>query len=127
MTTTAGSIDQPTTSPDSPMVVVYGYLSASAPDEDVLSDQREQLKQFCADNGYRLGGMFTDRGVRADQAKRPGLGGLLDVLALADSYGVVVPDLSHFPSREPARAVVQRAIRHTGSEVIVIGEVEVDA
>jgi len=103
-------------------VVVYGYLNASAPGQDILSDQRERLVQFCTDNGYQLGGTFADRDVRADRAKRPGLGGLLDVLALTGSYGVVVLDLNHFPSGRPAQAVVQQAIRRTGSEVIVVGE-----
>ncbi|XVV05236.1 recombinase family protein [Actinosynnema sp. CA-248983] len=99
---------------------VCGYLSADVPDEVELAALRSEIAHFCKRSGHHLITIFTDREVKADQVKRPGLGGLLDVLALPTVEGVVVPTLSHLSSKNAALALLRRLIRRTGSQVIVI-------
>lgn len=99
---------------------VCGYLSADVPDEAELAALRSEIAHFCERSGHHLITIFTDRAVKADQVKRPGLSGLLDVLALPTVEGVVVPTLGHLSSKNAALASLRRQIRRTASQVIVI-------
>jgi hypothetical protein len=114
------------TSEDAPKVdvdhrpTVYGYLRDEEPDEIQIGLWRKQIGLFCEEQGYRLALVFVDRGVRHEQVARTGFTGLLDVLELDSSHGVVVPDLGHISDDNHALAQMQRLIRRTASKLIVI-------
>lgn len=101
---------------------VYGYLRAIDPDEIELAVQAKEIGLFCQEQGYRLETVVVDRHATGDMVVRAGFTGLLDVLELEDSHGVVVPDLGHISDNNHALALMQRLIRRTGSKVIVIHE-----
>ncbi|MFH9860716.1 hypothetical protein [Streptomyces sp. NPDC017202] len=76
------------------------------------------LTEYCRQHELALSGVFTDReatvGVRS-----PAFVGLLDALELPDTYGAVVPVLSHLG---PKRVVSerQRQITATDTRLIVV-------
>lgn len=101
---------------------VYGYLRAEDPDEIELSALRKEIGLFCQEHGYRLETVIIDRYATDDMVVRAGFTGLLDVLQLDSSHGVVVPDLGHLSGNNHALALIQRLIRRTASRLIVIHE-----
>ncbi|MFI0982490.1 hypothetical protein ACH4SP_36475 [Streptomyces sp. NPDC021093] len=97
--------------------VVYGYLRL-----DRASDGRQQalstaLAQYCLRHELQLSGVFIDRADRTGRAAA--FTGLLDVLALPDSYGVVIPAPSHLGPRAVAAAHRKR-IEKTGSRLLLV-------
>lgn len=99
---------------------IYGYLRTDEPNEEQVSSWRAELGAFCRDNGLRLLMVFCDRGSDGSEIARPGFAGLLDVLALPESVGVVVPDLDHLSPRAEVRDALIRMAKRTGAELIVI-------
>lgn len=99
---------------------VYGYLRAEEPNEIQIGLWRKEIAQFCEAQGYRLALVFVDRGVPHEQVARTGFTGLLDVLELDDSHGVVVPHLEHLSEDNHALAMLLRLIRRTASKLLVI-------
>lgn len=95
-----------------------GYLFAQNPDEIEIAAWRVEVVQFCRENGFRLRSMFIDRGSTGDEVRRPGLSGLLDVLRLPDTHGVVVPHPEHLSADDEKLDSLCEAIRRTGSKVI---------
>ncbi|MGW0467960.1 hypothetical protein ACWDX6_22270 [Streptomyces sp. NPDC003027] len=75
-------------------VHVYGYLrhtNGSAARHTALVDS---LAEYCLQHELTLHGFFTEREATTNPLA-PAFVGLLDVLALAGTYGVVVPSRSH--------------------------------
>ena len=103
--------------------LVYGYLLAGTPDEIQIGLWRKEIGYFCRGHGYRLALVFVDRGVPHDHVTRPGFTGLLDVLALEGSHGVVVPNIEHLSTDNDVAAVLRRLVRHTASQLIVIDDI----
>lgn len=103
-----------------PAPTVYGYLLAEESDEIQIAFWRKEIAEFCEEEGYRLVVTFTDRGIPHEQVARTGFTALLDVLALENSYAVVVPDLGHLSGNNHALAMLRRLIRRTGSQLIVM-------
>jgi hypothetical protein len=101
---------------------VYGYLRAQAADEFALSVWRQEITAFCQHQGYRLETIFLDRRVPSDQVMRPGFGGLLGVLALKDTHGVVLLSSEHLSEDPNAYLVLQANIRAADAQMIVIHE-----
>jgi DNA invertase Pin-like site-specific DNA recombinase len=100
--------------------VVYGYLRPETPDELEIAAWRKDMAHFCREAGYRLAGVFIDRGVPHDCVKRPGLGGLLDVLALPETYGLVVPGIEHLSRDQATLMVLGLLISRTDAHIIVM-------
>jgi hypothetical protein len=104
-----------------PTRVVYGYLRTETPDELEIAAWRKEIAHFCREAGYQLGGVFIDRGVPHDCVKRAGLGGLIDVLALPETYGLVVSGIEHLSRNEATLMVLGLLISRTDARIIVMG------
>ncbi|WP_330338760.1 recombinase family protein [Streptomyces sp. NBC_00557] len=76
------------------------------------------LTEYCRQHELRLCGVFTDREATT-AARSPAFVGLLDALELPDTYGVVVPALSHLGPRRVATDR-QRQMTAPGTRLIVV-------
>ncbi|WP_316762542.1 hypothetical protein [Streptomyces herbicida] len=76
------------------------------------------LAEYCGRHELSLRGVFTDREV-AVAVRSPAFIGLLDALGLPDTYGVVVPALSHMGPKHIA-GPRRRQIAATGIRLIVV-------
>lgn len=103
-------------------LIVYGYLRAGIEDEFAITVWRREVQEFCAEQGYRLETIFVDRRVPQRQVQRPGFSGLLDVLALRDTHGVVLMSAQHLSNDTDALLVLQGHIQAVASRMIVIHE-----
>ncbi|WP_369380426.1 hypothetical protein [Streptomyces sp. cg36] len=98
--------------------VVYGFLrlvKASTARQTALT---RALTEYCRQHELLLSGIFTDRAAGAGDLS-PAFTGLLDVLALPDAYGVVLPAVSHLGPRAIAAARQER-IGVTGTRVLFV-------
>lgn len=100
--------------------VVFGYLRAEVVDELEIALWRIEIKAYCRQNDLRLVTVFVDRGVPGDQLARPGLDGLLDVLLLPDTFGVVVPDIGHLSNHQEVLAGLALLVARSNAHVLVI-------
>lgn len=119
-TTQPGSLPTPERS----RPVVYGYLRDEGADEIQIALWRKEIGLFCEEQDYRLTLVFVDRGIPHEQVARTGFTGLLDVLELDATYGVVVPHLDHISEDNHALVMLLQLIRRTASKLIVIHEEE---
>jgi hypothetical protein len=74
--------------------VVYGFLRLVKVSTARQIALAASLAEYCRQHELLLSGVFADRAATAG-ASSPAFTGLLDVLALPDSYGVVLPAVSH--------------------------------
>ncbi|WP_326599037.1 hypothetical protein [Streptomyces sp. NBC_01803] len=72
--------------------VVYGYLRLVRVSTARQKALAASLAEYCRQHELLLSGVFTER---STTAMAPAFTGLLDVLALPDTYGVVLPAASH--------------------------------
>ncbi|MDH6135145.1 hypothetical protein P3T37_004555 [Kitasatospora sp. MAA4] len=79
-------------------LVVYGFLRMAATAAARHRALSEVLAQYCTQHELTLCGVFTER-ESASAAKSAAFAGLLDVLALPDTFGVVMPAASHLGPR----------------------------
>jgi hypothetical protein len=82
--------------------VVYGFLrlvKVSATREIALS---ASPAEYCRQHELLLSGVFTDRTTTAGCPASSAFTGLLDVLTLPDTYGVVLSAASHLGSKTMA-------------------------
>ncbi|AXE23237.1 hypothetical protein C0216_07015 [Streptomyces globosus] len=99
-------------------VHVYGYLrhtTGSAARHTALVDS---VAEYCLHHELTLHGVFTERDVTTNPLATAFIG-LLDVLALAGTYGVVVPSRSHLGPKGLA-AERERRIEEAGASLIVV-------
>ncbi|WP_158840551.1 recombinase family protein [Saccharothrix deserti] len=102
--------------------VVYGYLLAEEPDElEIVAWQRE-IRHFCRTHGLVLANIFVDRGQLGDTVQRPGLAGLLDVLAMPETFGFVVPSEDHLSRSRHALIVLALRISQTQAQIVVMSQ-----
>ncbi|MEV8439047.1 recombinase family protein [Actinosynnema sp. NPDC051121] len=102
--------------------VVYGYLLAEEPDElEIVAWQRE-IRHFCRTRGLVLANVFVDRGPLGDTVQRPGLGGLLDVLAMPETFGFVVPSEDHLGRSKQSLMVLALRISQTQAQIVVMSQ-----
>ncbi|GGZ95614.1 hypothetical protein ACFOOM_13455 [Streptomyces echinoruber] len=95
--------------------VVYGYLRpvrASTARQQALATS---LEEYCRQHELLLAGVFTERSPAAAVA----FTGLLDVLALPDTYGVVLPAASHLGPKAIA-AERTRRIESAGARLLLV-------
>ncbi len=109
-----------------PGPVVYGYLRLSGVQPSRRRALTRALKGYCGDHELQLGGVFTDAG--ESQTMSPAFAGLLSVLVMDPTYGVVIPARTHLGSRGLG---VERTdlIARTGRRLMVLrdSDTRVDA
>lgn len=97
--------------------VVYGFLRlvrVSPARQDAL---HTALAEYCRRHELALHGIFTERTVVTERSAA--LTGLLDVLELHDTYGVVLPALSHLGPKAIA-APRQARITADGARLLLV-------
>ncbi|MGW7304414.1 hypothetical protein ACWGI1_02405 [Streptomyces sp. NPDC054835] len=97
--------------------VVYGFLRlvrVPAARQDALHDA---LVEYCRRHELALHGVFTER--TAGTERSAAFTGLLDVLELHDTYGVVLPALSHLGPKAIA-APRQARITTSGTRLMLV-------
>ncbi|WNF28784.1 hypothetical protein RI138_19200 [Streptomyces sp. C11-1] len=98
--------------------LVYGFLrlvNVSGAREVALT---ASLAEYCRQHELTLSGVFTDRTAMAGPVSGA-FTGLLDVLALPDTYGVVLPAASHLGPKTTA-AERKRRIETAGARLLLV-------
>jgi hypothetical protein len=100
-----------------PGPAVYGYLLLTEACRSRRAALTRALAGYCEQHELVLAAVFTDTG--DDTVQAPGFTGLLDALAVAPSYGVVIPTRAHLGH---GRAAGQRltVIAGTGRRLMLI-------
>ncbi|MFW6692962.1 hypothetical protein [Streptomyces sp. MAR4 CNX-425] len=76
------------------------------------------LAEYCRQHELTLCGLFTERGA-VTEVRSPAFVGLLDVLELPDTYGVVMPARTHLGPKRCA-AERERQLAQTSARLIVV-------
>jgi hypothetical protein len=97
---------------------VYGYVRDIAGTTARRTALVDCLVEYCRQHELTLCGVFTDRETNVP-VRSPAFVGLLDTLELPDTYGAVIPALSHLGSRRLAEQR-ERQITTIGTRLIVI-------
>jgi hypothetical protein len=98
--------------------VVYGYLRLASRSAARRKALVSAFICYCWEHELSVGGLFTDY-VSPTEPVAIGFTGLLDVLSLAGSYGVVVPTETHL-GRGDVAANRKQHIARTGSRLLVM-------
>lgn len=102
-----------------PGPVVYGYLLLTAACRTRRAALSRALAEFCEQHELTLAAVFTDTG--DDTVQAPGFTGLLDVLTMEPSYGVVIPTRAHLGHGRAAGSRLA-IIAGTGRRLMLIRE-----
>lgn len=102
-----------------PGPVVYGYLLLTAACRTRRAVLSRALAEFCDQHELALAAVFTDVG--DDTVQAPGFTGLLDVLTMEPSYGVVIPTRAHLGHGRAAGSRLA-VIAATGRRLMLIRE-----
>ncbi|MDT0613510.1 hypothetical protein [Streptomyces lancefieldiae] len=97
---------------------VFGYLRHVTGGPARHSALVGCLTEYCRQHELTLCGVFTDREATV-AVRSPAFVGLLDALELPDTYGAVVPALSHLGPKLVV-SERQRQIAATGTRLIVV-------
>lgn len=89
---------------------VYGYLKHGRDRPTRRLALAESLALYCSQHELTLCGVFTDADVTDRDIGSAAFTGVLDVLALPDTYGLVIPARSHLGPRRVAAARVRQLI-----------------
>ncbi|MCX4665623.1 hypothetical protein OG453_02860 [Streptomyces sp. NBC_01381] len=83
---------------------VYGYLRQGRAHPGRRQALAESLALYCVQHELTLCDVFTeaDADATAHGLRSPAFAGALDVLALPDTYGLVIPTLSHLGPKHVA-------------------------
>ncbi|MFE9458945.1 hypothetical protein [Streptomyces californicus] len=97
--------------------VVYGYLWLVRVSPARQMALNEALAEYCRQHELMLSGVFTER----DTGSGPSVAftGLIDVLELPDTYGVVLPAASHLGPKGIA-APRQAQITASGARLLLV-------
>ncbi|MFI5704835.1 hypothetical protein ACIOUE_39235 [Streptomyces xanthochromogenes] len=97
--------------------VVYGYLRLVRVSPARQMALNEALAEYCRQHELTLSGVFTER----DTGSGPSAAftGLIDVLELPDTYGVVLPAPSHLGPKDIA-ATRQAQITASGARLLLV-------
>jgi len=98
--------------------VVYGYLRLTKTADAWHTALAETLAEYCRQHELTMSGVFTERGT-STQAPSAAFVALLDVLALPETYGVVVPAISHLGPRTTADER-QKQIIAAGARLLLV-------
>ncbi|MFE0101304.1 hypothetical protein [Streptomyces sp. NPDC059009] len=81
---------------------VYGYLRHGRGGPARRQALAESLALYCIQHELTLCGVFTEADILARDIRAPAFMGALDVLALPDTYGLVIPARSHLGPKHVA-------------------------
>ncbi|WP_162824224.1 hypothetical protein [Peterkaempfera bronchialis] len=98
--------------------VVYGFLHLVRAPVSRHAALAQALAEYCRRHELLLAGVFTERH-RPEDASSPAFTGLLDVLAMSGTYGVVLPTASHLGPRPVVRARSDR-IAAAGTRLLLV-------
>ncbi|HEY8985962.1 MAG TPA: hypothetical protein VIU15_41110 [Streptomyces sp.] len=98
--------------------VVYGFLRLVRVSRARQAALVVSLAEYCRGHELHLSGIFSDREVTVGSAS-VAFTGLLDVLALPEVYGVLVPAMSHLGPKAVA-AEREHRIEGAGSRLLLI-------
>lgn len=100
--------------------IVYGYLRLHAPNQARRDSLHTVLSTYCVHHELRLATVFSDHDATLD-SRDAGFVGLLDVLELDGTYGVVIPSRGHLGR---ARVAPERIaeIARTKTRLMVVRE-----
>ena len=99
--------------------VVYGFLHLFKAPVGRDSALTAALTEYCHQHELLLGAVFTERAAPDQGERSTAFTGLLDVLALPDTYGVVLPTASHLGPRQVAAARRKR-LADAGARVLLL-------
>jgi len=102
-----------------PGPVVYGYLLLTAACRARRAALSRALAGYCEQHELTLTAVFTD--TDDDTVQAPGFTGLLDVLTMEPSYGVVIPTRAHLGHGRAAGSRLA-IIAGTGRRLMLIRE-----
>jgi DNA invertase Pin-like site-specific DNA recombinase len=113
------------------LVDVVGYIRVSTKRQKEkgfsLEEQKEQITDFCADGGYVLLGIFSDKGLSGAAAdeddftvERPGYNEMLGVIDEGGARAVVTLTTSRLWRSDTAKVIVWRDLKKRGCDVIAI-------
>ncbi|MDG5801250.1 hypothetical protein P9869_00890 [Streptomyces ossamyceticus] len=97
---------------------VFGYVRHVTGGQARHAALVDCLAEYCRRHELTLCGIFTDREATV-AVRSPAFVGLLDALELPDTYGTVIPVLSHLGSKRIA-AERKRQIAATSTRLIVV-------
>ncbi|MFD9269555.1 hypothetical protein ACFWB1_29575 [Streptomyces goshikiensis] len=97
--------------------VVYGYLRLVRVSPARQMALNEALAEYCRQHELTLSGVFTERGTGSGPSAA--FTGLIDVLELPDTYGVVLPAASHLGPKDIA-APRQARITAAGARLLLV-------
>ncbi|WP_331731278.1 hypothetical protein [Streptomyces sp. NBC_00073] len=97
--------------------VVYGFLRLVRVAPARQAALRDALAEYCRRHELTLHGVFTER--TADTERSAAFTGLLDVAELDETYGVVLPALSHLGPKAIA-APRQDRITASGTRLLLL-------
>ncbi|QIB44572.1 hypothetical protein [Streptomyces aureoverticillatus] len=89
---------------------VYGYLRHGRGRPSRRLALAESLSLYCSRHELTLCGVFTDADLTTRDVGSAAFTGVLDVLALPDTYGLVIPARSHLGPRRVAAARERRLV-----------------
>jgi hypothetical protein len=95
--------------------VVYGYLRLVRVSQARQEALTASLAEYCRQHELLLSGAFTERSAAATMA----FTGLLDVLALPGTYGVLLPAGSHLGPKPTAADRIRR-IEAAGARLLLV-------
>ncbi|MCZ4102554.1 hypothetical protein [Streptomyces sp. H39-C1] len=101
--------------------VVYGFLRLVKVSEPRHSALAVSLAEYCRQHELLLSAVFADR-TASEGPGSAAFTGLLDVLALPDTYGVVLPAASHLGPRAISVERV-RQIDRVGARILLLRQV----
>ncbi|WP_405003210.1 hypothetical protein [Kitasatospora purpeofusca] len=99
--------------------VVYGFLHLVKTAAGRDSALTAALTEYCRQHELLLGAVFTERTAPDQDERSAAFTGLLDVLALPDTYGVVLPAATHLGPRALATARRKR-LAEAGTRVLLL-------
>ena len=99
--------------------VVYGFLHLVKTPARRDSALTAALTEYCRQHELLLGAVFTERAAPDQGERSAAFAGLLDVLALPDTYGLVLPAATHLGPRQVAAARRKR-LADAGTRVLLI-------
>ncbi|MFE0150158.1 hypothetical protein ACFWY5_23615 [Nonomuraea sp. NPDC059007] len=100
-----------------PSPSVYGNIQAAGISPARCAALTSAITAFCEMRELQLAGMFTDRDGAEQSAA---FVGLLDMLALPATYGLVVPTLNHLGPRPALVAARAREVQAIGVRLLTI-------
>jgi hypothetical protein len=110
----------PTSLPAVDRPLVFGYLRLPSVDPAAYASHRQQLEEYAAKNGLRLGRVFVDEGYSDEVVSRPGFSQLCILLRLEEPAGVLLLQPEDHSADEVTTMQLARRVWATGVDIYVV-------